>query len=65
MSSLASNVESTNVGNVIRNEELLTLRAEREKYSQETKKLKEEAEYYRTKTQYLNMKMSQLNDDSE
>ena len=41
-------------------EEILTLRAEREKYLEEVKKLKEESDYYKVKTMYLKMKMSQM-----
>ena len=41
-------------------EKILTLRAEREKYIQEVKKLKEETDYYKVKTMYLEMKLSQM-----
>lgn len=44
-------------------QEILTLKAEQEKYIQETKKLKEETEYYRLQTVYLKMKIKSL--DSE
>jgi hypothetical protein len=56
---------TTNGRIAIRNEEILTLRAEREKHKQETEKLKVEAEYYRIKTAYLKTKMSKVHDDSE
>ena len=36
-------------------EKILTLRAEREKYIQEVKKLKVETDYYKVKTMYLEM----------
>ena len=41
-------------------EEILTLRAEKEKYLQEVKKLKEETGYYKVKTMHLEMKLSQM-----
>ena len=41
-------------------EQILTLRAEREKYLEEVKKLKEESDYYKVKTMYLKMQMSQM-----
>ena len=44
----------------VKEEEILTLRAEREKYLEEVKKLKEESDYYKVKTMYLKMKMSQM-----
>ena len=41
-------------------EKILTLRAEREKYIQEVKKLKKETDYYKVKTMYLEMKLSHM-----
>ncbi|XP_056012179.1 hemicentin-1-like [Ostrea edulis] len=65
VTSSLSSAKTTNRRSIIRNEEILTLRAEREKYNQETKKLKEEAEYYRIKSMYLKMRMIQSNKDSD
>ncbi|XP_048775018.2 hemicentin-1-like isoform X2 [Ostrea edulis] len=65
VTSSLSSAKTTNRRSIIRKEEILTLRAEREKYDQETKKLKEEAEYYKFKTMYLKMKMSQVNKENE
>ncbi|XP_062588087.1 uncharacterized protein LOC134249754, partial [Saccostrea cucullata] len=41
-------------------DEIMTMRAEREKYIQESKKFKEEAEFYRVNTMYVKMKMKEL-----
>ncbi|XP_056012174.1 hemicentin-1-like [Ostrea edulis] len=65
LTSSLSNAKTTNRKSIIRKEEILTLRAEREKYNQETKKLREETGYYRIKTMYLNMRMSQVNKETD